>query len=80
MLHIPPTNYHLLAAKQEPQQKACLLPKSIADIFWGKSPENVPVGSTRKEKEKIERAIGVGRRTREEIVQSNQTSNDGPRF
>ena len=39
MLHIPPTNLLLLAAKQEPYEpykKAYLLTKSIGRIFWKK--------------------------------------------
>ena len=36
MLHIPPTNLLLLAAKQEPHEKACLLTKNIGIIFWRK--------------------------------------------
>ena len=35
MLHIPLTNHHLLAAKQEPYQKACLLTKNTEE-FSGK--------------------------------------------
>ena len=36
MLHIPPTNLLLLAAKQEPYKKAYLLTKTIVRIFWKK--------------------------------------------
>ena len=36
MLRKPPTNYHLLAAKQGPYQKACLLTKDIEE-FSGKT-------------------------------------------
>ena len=36
MLHIPPTNLLLLAAKQEPYKKAYLLTKNIGRIFWKK--------------------------------------------
>ena len=32
-LHIPPTNYHLLAAQQEPYKKAESLTKYIG-VFW----------------------------------------------
>ena len=35
VLHIPPTNLLLLAAKQEPYTKACLLTKNIEE-FSGK--------------------------------------------
>ena len=36
MLHIPPTNLLLLAAKQEPYKKAFLLTNNIGRIFWKK--------------------------------------------
>ena len=36
MLHIPPTNLLLLAAKQDPHKKAYLLKKNIGRIFWKK--------------------------------------------
>ena len=62
MLHIPPTNLLLLAAKQEPYKKACLLTKNIKE-FSGKS-------SSRQKK--TERVTGVGRRTKEEIAKWNQ--------
>ena len=38
MLYIPPTNLFLLAAKQEPYTKACLLTKNIEE-FSGKGLE-----------------------------------------
>ena len=41
-LHIPPTNYPLLAAQQEPYEKAQLLMKNIW-VFWKKSQENGPL-------------------------------------
>ena len=85
MLHIPPTNYHL-AAKQEPRQKAHLLTKNIEEFsghqkaylltknieeFSGKSQENGPAG---RKKDKAERTMGVGRKTREETMKYNQTT------
>ena len=70
MLHIPSTSYYILVAKQEPNQETCLLTKNI-DGFpggggwgWGNQ-ENVTAG---RKKTPTERAMGVGRRTREEIV------------
>ena len=36
MLHIPPTNLLLLAAKQEPYKNAYLLTKNIGRTFWEK--------------------------------------------
>ena len=43
MLQIPPTNYHLVAAKQEKYQKASLLTKMLKK-FWKKSQKNGPAG------------------------------------
>ena len=68
-LHIPTTKHHLLAATQKLYQKAYLLVKSTEDFFLAKSQENGPVGRI---KDKTERAMGVGRRTREEIVRLHQ--------
>ena len=65
-LHIPPTNLLLLAAKEE-SKKPTSLTKSIED-FFGKVQKKGPAGK----KYKIERATGLGRRTREEIVKWNQ--------
>ena len=42
MLHIPPTNYHLLAAQQKPYQNTYLLPKNIEEYSGGESQENEP--------------------------------------
>ena len=55
MLHIPPTNLLLLAAKQEPYKKAYLLTKNIGRIFWKrfKSMERQA-----EEKKKTKRVIG----------------------
>ena len=68
MLHIPPTNLLLLAAKQEPYKKAYLLTKHIEE-FSGKGSGE---WTSRQKKEKTERVIVLGRRTREEIVKRNQ--------
>ena len=70
MLHVPPTNLLLLAAKQEPYKKAYLLTKNIEE-FSGKSSGE---WTSRQKKGKTERVIGLGRRTREEIVKRNQTT------
>ena len=64
MLHIPPTNLLLLAAKQELYKKAFLFTKNIEE-FSGKSSGE---GTSRQKKNQIERVTGLGRRTREEIV------------
>ena len=69
VLHIPPTNLLLLAAKQEQYKKAYLLTKNIEE-FSGKSSGEWT--SRQREKNKTERVTGLGRRTREEIVKWNQ--------
>ena len=63
MLHIPPTSLRLLAAKQESY-------KNIEE-FSGKSSREWTSRQKKKE-DKTERVIGLGRRTREEIVKWNQ--------
>ena len=68
MLHIPPTNLLLLAAKQESYRKAYLLTKNIEE-FYGKKFRRK---DQQAEKDKIERVTGLGRRTREEIAKWNQ--------
>ena len=66
-LHIPPTNLLLLAAKQEPYNKAYLLTKNLEE-FSGKSSEE---RTSRQKKDQIERVTGLGRRTREAIAKWN---------
>ena len=71
MLHIPPTNLLLLAAKQvqyKKKKKAYLLTKNIEEISGKRSGE----WASRQKKDRIERVMGLGRRTREEIVKWNQ--------
>ena len=68
MLHISPTNLLLLAAKQEPYNKAYLLTKNIEE-FSGKKFRRK---DQQAEKDKTERVAGLGRRTREEIAKWNQ--------
>ena len=72
MLHIPPTNLLLLAAKQEPYQKSLSLDEKYWKNFLEKVRENGLAGRKKKKKKKTERVIGLGRRTREEIVKWNQ--------
>ena len=60
-----PTNYNLPVCTQETYQKAYLLAKNNDEFSGKKSQEDGPVG---RKKDKTERAIGVGRRTREKIV------------
>ena len=69
MLHIPPTNLLLLAAKQEPYRKACLLTKNTEEFSGKIVQEN---GQAGRKKDKTGRVTGLGRRTREEIVKWNQ--------
>ena len=64
MLHIPPTNYLHLTAKQESYKKSLSLYKKYARIFWKKFRRK----DQQAEKDKIERVTGLGRRTREEIA------------
>ena len=68
MLHIPPTNLLLLAAKQETNKNA--YQRKILEEFSGELvQENGPAG---RKKKKTEKVTGLGRRTREEIVKWNQ--------
>ena len=69
MLHIPPTNILFLAANKKPYKKAYLLTKNTEE-FSGKSLKGWT--SRQKKKVKTERVLGLGRRTREEIVKWNQ--------
>ena len=50
MLHIPPTNLLLLAAKQEPYKKAYLLPKNIEEFSGKKAQKNGPAGRKKDRK------------------------------
>ena len=65
LLHTPVTNYHLQPLNKSHTKKPIL---TILKNFLEKCQENGPVGR----KKKTERATGVGRRTREEIVKGNQ--------
>ena len=56
------------AAKQEPYQKSVSQRKILKNFLEKK----VGRMGSRKKKDKTERAMGVGRRTREEIVKWNQ--------
>ena len=55
MLHIPLTNFLLLAAKQEPYKKAYLLMKILKN-FLEKVQENGPAG---RKKDQTERVTGL---------------------
>ena len=69
-LHIPQTNLHLLAAKQEPYpKKAHLLTKNIEEFSGKCSGEWI---SRQGKKGKTEKVTGLGRQTREERVKKNQ--------
>ena len=70
MLHIPPTNLLLLAAKQKPYKKAYLLTKNNG-IFFGKKFRRMDQQAEKK-KDKTERTTGLSRRTGQEIVKWNQ--------
>ena len=69
MLHIPPTNLPLLAAKQKPHKEAYLLTQTFEE-FSGKSSEEWT--SRQKKKGKTERVKGLGRRPSEEIAKWSQ--------
>ena len=56
MLHIPPNNLLLLAAKQEPYKKAYLFTKNFVE-FSGKSSEE---WASRQKKDKTEKVTGLG--------------------
>ena len=68
MLHIPPANL-LLAAKQDPYKKTYLFTKNVEE-FSGKSSEE---WTNRPKKDKTERVTGLGRRTRDSKVESNDS-------
>ena len=77
-MHLPPTNYHLLATQQEPhtknpslnekcwekflENKAHLLTKKFGIIFWRKKSQE---NGPQAENDKTERARGQRRKTRE---------------
>ena len=71
MLHIPPTNLLLLAAKQEPYKNAYLLMKNVEE-FPGKCLEKGPAGRKREDRK--------GNRTRQKNKRgdSKVESNDSP--
>ena len=79
-----PTNYHLLAAQQEPYKKAQLLTKTIW-VFWEQSQENGPLAEkwqdrkskrTRQNPPKTttttKKQKNNNKKTREEIEKGNQ--------
>ena len=70
MLSTPPTNYHLLAAKQEPDQKTYHLTKHTEEFSRKNSGE---WASRQKKKDKTERVTRLGRRTRDSKVESNDS-------
>ena len=65
MLHIPPTNYHIPAAKQESYQNAYLLTKNIEELS-GEKFRRMGQYAEKRQGKKSKR--GVGRRTRQKIV------------
>ena len=64
MIHIPPTNLLLLAAKLEPFKTAYLLTKNIEDFSRKNNQENGPAGKKKKRKKGV---AELASRTREEI-------------
>ena len=75
ILHIPPTNLLLLAAKQEPYKKAYLLTKNL-EAFCGKS-SGEWVSRQTKERRKKDRTSSR-RRQRNKTGNSKVESNDSP--
>ena len=71
LLHIPPTNLLLLAAKQEPYKKAYLLKKNIEE-FYGKSLEERTSRQTKYDR-KVNRT-----RQKNKRGDSQVESNDSP--
>ena len=71
MLHIPPTNFLLLTAKQEPYKKAYLLTKNIEE-FSGKSLEE------RASRQKTIDRKGNRTRQKNKRGDSKVESNDSP--
>ena len=59
-LHIPPTNYHLLAAQQEPYKKSLTLNYKYLRVFWKK----VRRMDHKQKNDKTERARGLGRKNK----------------
>ena len=77
--HIPPTNYHLLAAQQEPYKKSLTLNERYLSFLGGKKREKRQENGSLAENDKTERARRLGRKkTREEIGKGNQMT--GLRF
>ena len=69
MLHIPPNNWFLLAAKQERYKKSISKRKMLKKFPEKSSGE---WACRQKKKDRTEKLTGLGRRTREEIVKWNQ--------
>ena len=75
MLHTQPTNHHLLAAKQEPYQKAQLFTKNIEDFLEeNKSQENRPAGRKQEDRKRN------GSRQKNKRGVSKVESNDSPKI
>ena len=69
ILHIPPTDLLLLAAKQEPYKPK---KKSLNGKYWKNFLEEVQEnGPAGRKKDKTERVTGLGKRTTEEMVKWN---------
>ena len=73
MLHIPPTNLLLLAAKQEPYKKSLSLNEKYWKNFLEKVQENVPAGRKKRHDRKSNRT-----RQKNKTGDSKVESNDSP--
>ena len=77
MLHIPPTNYLLLAAKQQLCQKAISLRKILKNCL-GKKSRQWPSREKKKEKERKKNRKSNGSRKKNKSGNSKVKSNDSP--
>ena len=69
-LHIPPTNYHLLAAQLEPYEKSLNLNEFCLRVFWReKSQENGPLSEKRHDRK--------SKRTRQKEEKNKRGDNKG---
>ena len=71
MLHIPPTNLLLLAAKQEPHKRVYLLTKNIGRIFWKKFRR---MDQQAEKKDRKSNRSGPKNKRGDSIMESNDSS------
>ena len=71
-LLVPPTNYHLLAAQQEPHKKTISEQKMLQNFLEKGRRENGPLAQN----DKTERRTKVCRKAREQIGTGNQMADE----